>query len=163
MTNKLYTDTEDFRIFLSIHFTVEVNEDNLEMYISTDPSAVPGAPGGPVMVGSDVILTDGTPYYVDCVVREATPAPSSITATLSAGTNPAAVANSWFTDHTDSNDMSAILTVERYSFTPTFGMHRGETLTCTAGNEANELLNDHNPTTYPATVDKVVTLVVHRK
>ena len=137
------------------YFTVPVKPADMEIYVS-DVIDVPGN-----QVGSEVTLIHGKTYYVDCLIKEATPAPT-ITAAISTASALTVEANSEFPDTTNDNVMTAIQTAKRFSFLANIDAHCGQMLTCTGYNKANELVFNYDSST-AVNQDKMVNIVVHRK
>ena len=132
-------------VFLYPCVTAEVLDSKMSMYISTTPNT----DGELVDLNSPLVLDDGETYYVDCVVEGAWPEPT-FDATL-AGTLAGITPQNQNTDFLDvtTGTLANRRSVESFTFVANHNSNCGATLTCIAGNTANQLLNsfDGSPNT----------------
>ena len=128
----------------------------MEIYVSNDTNNPRSK------VGADVTIIHGNKYYVDCLVWEATPAPT-IQIAIDGDDSLSEDRPSIFSDRVSANNMSVIQTAsQRFSLTADFATHCNKVLSCTARNEANVLINDHDSVT-AVDQEKSVKLIVHGK
>ena len=113
------------------------------MYISTTSNT-----GGVLVDLADppLVLENGETYYVDCVVDDAWPAP---TFSASLGANLAGIIQSTDFPEVTTGTLANRRSAESFMFVADYNSHCGATLTCVAGNAANQLLNsfDSSPNT----------------
>ena len=131
---------------LSFLIIAEVNAANMDLYIFTDPNSR----GDPLIVARPVTLVDGTVYYVDCVVKQAT-SPIDLTVDFQSVT--------WWNsiDGTERALLADLIILRRFQFTANVTSHNGRVLSCAANNDANVLLNNFNSDN---SIDQTISVIV---